>query len=65
MAHATGLAPATTRTAMQRHRYHLRLDAEIISSLEQTARFLKSQNIISRVPDLGACMAGEGLSMTQ
>jgi sulfonate transport system substrate-binding protein len=46
MAEETGLALATTRRAMQRHRYHLRLDNEIRSSLEQTALFLKDQKII-------------------
>jgi len=51
MAAETGLDPATTRRAMQRHEYRLRLDRDMVSSLEQTARFLKSQQIISEMPD--------------
>jgi sulfonate transport system substrate-binding protein len=55
MAEETGLALATTRTAMQRHDYHLRLDDEILSSLNQTAVFLKDQKIIHNVPDFKTC----------
>ena len=51
MAGETGLALATTQRAMQRHRYHLRLDDEILSSLDQTARFLNTQKIIPNLPD--------------
>jgi sulfonate transport system substrate-binding protein len=51
MAGETGLALATTQRAMERHRYHLRLDDEILSSLDQTARFLNAQKIIPNLPD--------------
>jgi sulfonate transport system substrate-binding protein len=51
MSAETGLSPETTRKAMQRHEYQLRLDASIFFSLEQTAHFLKSQGIISDLPD--------------
>lgn len=47
----TGLPLAITQMAMARHQFLLRLDSQIISSLEQTARFLKEQTIISELPD--------------
>ncbi len=53
MAAETGLTPATTRKAMQAHDYRLRLDQGILASLESTARFLKGQGIIARLPDFG------------
>lgn len=56
MALETGLSLSTTQKAMSRHRYRLRLDSEIRSSLEKTALFLKSQNIIKEVPDLSSVM---------
>ena len=52
MAEETGLALTTTQMAMQRHKYDLRLDDEILTSLEKTARFLKTQKIISQLPDV-------------
>jgi sulfonate transport system substrate-binding protein len=65
MADQTGLASATTRTAMQRHRYHLRLDDEILSSLAQTAQFLKTQKIISNLPDFSACATPEFVTLSR
>lgn len=50
MAKETGLRLETTIKAMARHQYSLRLDAPIMHSLEQTALFLKGQNIIQNVP---------------
>ena len=54
MSAQTGLGPATTRSAMQRHQYRLRLDATILTSLEQSARFLFDQQIITKLPDFAA-----------
>lgn len=51
MSAETGLSPETARKAMQLHEYRLRLDASILSSLEQTAQFLKGQGILSDLPD--------------
>ena len=56
MASETGLPLSTTQKAMKRHTYQLILDSEIRSSLEQTALFLKKQNIIKEVPDFSAVM---------
>ncbi len=53
MAAETGLPLATTRQVMGRHDYRLRLDAEILASLRQTALFLQGQGIIARPPDFG------------
>ena len=56
MAQETVLELATAqRRAMQRHRYNLQLDDESLSSLEQTARFLKDQKIIPAEPDFRSC----------
>jgi hypothetical protein len=41
---------------MQRHVYALRLDNSILTSLRQTADFLREQGIIRDVPDLMAGM---------
>jgi len=57
MAAETGLDSATTRRAMQRHEYRLRLDEDVLSSLEQTAGFLKSQQIIGNTPDFKVAAA--------
>lgn len=62
MAGETGLNPITTRAAMGRHAYRMRMDGEIRASLEQTARFLKDQGIIDRVPDFSACTTAEFLN---
>jgi aliphatic sulfonates family ABC transporter substrate-binding protein len=48
----TGLTVDTTKRAMKQHEYHLRIDSAILSSLEQTALFLKGQKIITKLPDL-------------
>lgn len=56
MAEETGLSPSTTQKAMQRHRYQLRLDSKIRSSLERTALSLKGQSIIPEVPDFSTVM---------
>ena len=61
LARATGLAPETARRAMGRHDYRLRLDREILSSLEDTGRFLKGQGIIEAVPDVAGAAAPECL----
>ena len=61
MADETGLSLATTRKAIQRHEYRLRLDEAIISSLEKTALFLKEQYIISNFPDFNTAARPEFL----
>ena len=52
MAEQSGLDLETTRKAMTRHVYKLRLDSGITSSLEQTAEFLEREHILDRKPDL-------------
>jgi ABC-type nitrate/sulfonate/bicarbonate transport system substrate-binding protein len=52
----TGLTPAMTRRAMQRHSYQLQLDAATLESLNKTALFLKEQNKISKLPDFSRSM---------
>jgi aliphatic sulfonates family ABC transporter substrate-binding protein len=49
---ATGLSIKVTRQAMTRHSYSLTLDETILSSLRQTARFLKAQKKIEQLPNL-------------
>jgi ABC-type nitrate/sulfonate/bicarbonate transport system substrate-binding protein len=61
LARTTGLDPATARQAMGRHDYRLRLDPEILSSLQDTARFLKGQGIIEAVPDIPGATSPECL----
>jgi len=51
MASETGLPNTATLKAMQRHAYHLRLDASIQSSLQQTALFLQQQHLLEKTPD--------------
>jgi len=51
MASETGLSNEATIGAMQRHAYHLRLDASIQSSLQQTALFLQQQRFLEKTPD--------------
>ena len=51
IASETGLPLAVTQMAMARHQFRLRLDTRITSSLEQTALFLREQNIIPGLPD--------------
>ena len=41
-----------TRRAMKRHSYRLTLDEVILSSLRDTAQFLKEQNKIKQLPNL-------------
>ena len=48
----TGLSPEMTGKAMQRHSYRLQLDGVTAASLVQTAKFLKEENKINRVPEL-------------
>lgn len=48
----TGLPSEVTRQAMKRHSYRLTLDEAILSSLRDTAQFLKEQNKIKQLPDL-------------
>lgn len=52
MGDATGLPSEVTRRAMKRHSYRLTLDEVILSSLRDTAQFLKEQNKIKQLPDL-------------
>ena len=47
----TGLSAATAQKVIKRHQYGLRLDRPILDSLHQTARFLKEERIIDRLPD--------------
>ena len=56
LANVTGLPPDVTRRAMQRHAYHVALDADVLSSLDATARFLAGQGIIPHMPDLSAAI---------
>jgi sulfonate transport system substrate-binding protein len=53
MAAKTGLSPAATAKAMQRHYYRLQLDKQTRASLDKTADFLVQQKILDRAPDLG------------
>jgi aliphatic sulfonates family ABC transporter substrate-binding protein len=62
LARATGLAPETARRAMERHAYRLTLDPDILSSLQDTARFLKGQGIIEAVPDFARAISPECLN---
>lgn len=52
LSEATGLPFEVTRRAMKRHSYRLALDEVILSSLRDTARFLKEQNKIKQIPNL-------------
>lgn len=52
MSRVTALPPAVAKQAMERHEYRLRLDETILSSLQQTARFLSDQKKIASIPDL-------------
>ncbi len=51
MSAETGLSPASTRAAMERHQYSLRLDSGITGSLQKTAQFLHEQKMIGQEPD--------------
>ncbi len=51
MSAETGLSPASTRSAIARHQYRLRLDEGIVTSLKKTALFLKEQKVIEKTPD--------------
>jgi len=53
----TGLSDDSVRAAMERHTYRLTLDEEIRDGLGATAEFLRSQNLIDRVPDWNAALA--------
>ncbi|BBO88660.1 ABC transporter substrate-binding protein [Desulfosarcina ovata] len=61
MAVETGLQADTTRKAMARHDYQLRLDQAIRASLAATAGFLKHQQIIDHVPDFNVSADSEYL----
>ncbi len=52
----TGLPSEVTRQAMKRHSYRLTLDEAILSSLRETAQFLKEQNKIKQLPDLATAV---------
>ncbi|SCY06175.1 ABC transporter substrate-binding protein [Desulfoluna spongiiphila] len=51
MARATGLPPEVMQSAMERHTYALTMDAPILSSLSETAAFLKAHGKVQKVPD--------------
>jgi hypothetical protein len=54
VAEALGLPEALVEQAMARHQYHLRFDAPLRASLEQTGHFLRQQGLIPQLPDLAA-----------
>lgn len=60
----TGLTPAMTRRAMQRHRYKLQLDKATMASLEKTAVFLKEQKKLTRLPDMNMVTTSRFISQT-
>lgn len=62
MAAETGLTPETTRRALARHHYRLRLDQGILDSLKQSAEFLRKQHIIDTLPDFDRVVDGNLLS---
>jgi len=51
MARATGLPSSVMESAMERHTYALTMDAPIVSSLSETAAFLKAHGKIQKVPN--------------
>ena len=51
MSAETGLSPVSTRSAIARHQYSLRLDDNILTSLKKTAMFLQEQKVIEQTPD--------------
>ncbi len=53
----TGLSPSAAQRAMGHHYYHVQVDQTTLSSLEQTARFLADQGIITSVPALSGVVA--------
>jgi aliphatic sulfonates family ABC transporter substrate-binding protein len=57
LGNTTGLPSEVTRRAMKRHSYRLSLDEAILSSLRNTAQFLKTQNKIKQLPDLSMAVA--------
>jgi len=57
VAQAIGLPLEVARSAMRRHSYRLRLDADILNSLRQTAEFLQTQGVTQAVPDF-KCVDG-------
>ncbi|SDD97796.1 ABC transporter substrate-binding protein [Desulfuromonas thiophila] len=54
VAEALGLPEALVEQAMARHQYHLRFDAPLRASLEQTGHFLLQQGLIPQLPNLAA-----------
>ncbi|OQX16105.1 MAG: hypothetical protein BWK76_12125 [Desulfobulbaceae bacterium A2] len=48
----TGLPVAIARAAMERHSYHVQLDAPTMASLHQIAAFLLEQKKIQQLPDI-------------
>ncbi len=52
LARVTGLPPALVQRSMALHSYRLVLDEGILSSLKESAAFLRQQGIIDRLPDL-------------
>ncbi len=51
MSAETGLSPQSAQSAIGRHQYRLRMDKDIIASLQKTAEFLKAQKVIGQTPD--------------
>jgi len=54
MARGTGLPREVMQSAMERHTYALTMDAPIVSSLSETAAFLKAHGKLHKVPDFTA-----------
>lgn len=54
MAKATGLPETVMQSAMARHTYALGLDEAIVTSLSETAAFLKGHGKIGRAPDFAS-----------
>lgn len=52
VAAAVGLPPDVTARAMDRHEFRLGVREETLNSLQETARFLRDQDLIEDVPDL-------------
>lgn len=51
LSRVTGLSADATRRAMDRHLYRLVLDGKTRRSLESTARFLREEGAVDRLPD--------------
>lgn len=63
LASATGLPLEIARRAMRRHSYRLSLDGTILSSLRDTALFLKKENKINQLPDFSTVATSSYLDL--